>query len=116
MHYVCNNNEWGYFYRIRMCTLYLTLICVLNNPVPTHVADFISVLSPLPSSLPPLPPPPPPPPQLEVKCFNQQEQLDSLQDQLDSERDEAGRRVAELEKELGVQLDKVKKLETNVTN
>ena len=102
------------------------------SPSPSHCCPIAFTLSLFPHSLPPsiLPlsflsrlfpsstfiPQMHTHPQLEVKCFSQQEQMETLQDQLDSERDVAGRRTAELEKELGIQIDKVRSLEHEVTS
>lgn len=45
--------------------------------------------------------------QLEAKCFSQQEQLDTLQDQMESEREEAEAKRANLQKELALRVDQV---------
>lgn len=48
-------------------------------------------------------------PQLELKCFSQQEQLDSLQEQLDQEKERAESKQLALEKELALRVDQVRR-------
>ena len=48
-------------------------------------------------------------PQLELKCFSQQEQLDSLQEQLDQEKERAESKQLTLEKELALRVDQVRR-------
>lgn len=48
-------------------------------------------------------------PQLELKCFSQQEQLDTLQEQLDLEKERAESKQLALEKELALRVDQVRR-------